>query len=63
MTDDSNPPGTFRRLATWATTPPQAYGVYLGALVLVFLLSFYAGSLKPKTTPGGSPAPVTAPKS
>lgn len=63
MTDDTNPPGAFRRLASWATTPPQAYGVYLVAVALVFLLSFYAGTMKPKTTPGGSPPPVTAPKS
>ncbi|WP_349643971.1 hypothetical protein [Bradyrhizobium sp. LTSPM299] len=43
----------------WATTPPQSYGVYLVALILIFTASFYAGSLKPKHTPA-PPAP-TAP--
>ena len=32
----------------WATTPPQSYGIYLAALVLMFVLSFYAGTLRPK---------------
>jgi hypothetical protein len=44
-------------------TPPQAWGVYLLAVLLVWLLSFYAGSLKPKKTPDASPPQVTAPKS
>ncbi|MGV7215729.1 hypothetical protein [Bradyrhizobium sp. UFLA05-112] len=63
MTNDSELSGTFKRLTRWATTPPQAYGVYLAAVVLVFLLSFYAGSLKPKKAPEGGPPPVTLPKS
>lgn len=44
-------------------TPPQAWGVYLLAVMLVWLLSFYAGTLKPKNTPNASPPTVTAPKS
>jgi hypothetical protein len=62
MTENSSPPGLLTRFARWATTPPQAYGVYLGAVVLVFLLAFYAGTLKPKKTPDAAPPPVTAPK-
>ncbi|WP_284263072.1 hypothetical protein [Bradyrhizobium iriomotense] len=62
MTDDTDRSGTFKSLARWATTPPQAYGVYLAAVVLVFLLSFYAGSLKPKKALEGGPPPVTAPR-
>ncbi|WFU37909.1 hypothetical protein QA640_26045 [Bradyrhizobium sp. CB82] len=62
MTDDTELSGTFKRLARWATTPPQAYGVYLAAVVLVFLLSFYAGTLKPKKGPEGGPPPVATPK-
>ena len=62
MTDDSGMPGSFRRFARWATTPPQAYGVYLVALVLVWVLSFYAGTLKPKKVTAPEPAPVTAPR-
>ncbi|MCP3465932.1 MULTISPECIES: hypothetical protein [unclassified Bradyrhizobium] len=63
MTDDTGNSGALRRIARWAITPPQAYGVYLAAVVLVFLLSFYAGSLKPKKAPEGGPPPVTAPRS
>jgi len=44
-------------------TPPQAWGVYLLAVLLVWLVSFYAGSLKPKKTPDASPPAVTVPKS
>ena len=46
----------------WAITPPQSYGVYLGALALVFVLSFYAGMLKPRSPTGLGPPPVTQPK-
>ncbi len=63
MTDATTPPGPLARLARWAITPPQSYGVYLVALMLVFLLSFYAGTLKPKKAPDAGPPPVTAPKS
>jgi hypothetical protein len=42
-------------------TPPQAYGVYLVAIVLVYVLSFYAGTLKPKHAPPLSPPPASAP--
>lgn len=45
----------------WAITPPQSYGVYLGALALVFVLSFYAGMLKPKNQTGLGPPPAQAP--
>lgn len=45
----------------WAITPPQSYGVYLGALALVFVLSFYAGMLKPKAPTGLGPPPASAP--
>ncbi len=63
MTNDKTPPPrTFRGLLRWAMTPPQAWGVYLLAVLLVWLVSFYAGSLKPKKTPEASPPPVTAPK-
>lgn len=60
-----NEPGiaaAIRRLARWAITPPQSYAVYLVCLFLVFGLSFYAGSLKPKTATGMGPPPVSAPR-
>jgi hypothetical protein len=45
----------------WATTPPQAYVVYLVCLILVWMLSFFAGTLKPKKAEGLGPPPVMAP--
>ncbi|MBI5262234.1 MAG: hypothetical protein HY852_10520 [Bradyrhizobium sp.] len=61
MAEETNP-GSLRRLVRWATTPPQAYGVYLVILVLVYLLSFYAGTLKPQKATDIGPPPVTAPR-
>jgi hypothetical protein len=63
MTEDTPPPRTFKGLLRWATTPPQAWGVYLLAIILVWLISFYAGSLKPKKAPEVSQPAVTAPRS
>ena len=58
--DNGNNPQSWWK---WATTPPQSYMVYLAALVLVFTLSFYAGTLKPKGSTGLGPPPVqTAPR-
>jgi hypothetical protein len=45
----------------WATTPPQSYAVYLVLLMLVFVLSFYAGTLKPQKPTSVGPVP-TAPR-
>lgn len=56
MTDDNRPPRTFKGFLRWAMTPPQAWGVYLLAVLLVWLLSFYAGTLKPKEDAGPEPA-------
>lgn len=60
MDKEGNPQSWWK----WAITPPQSYAVYLAALFLVFVLSFYAGTLKPKGPTGlGPPAPVpTAPR-
>ena len=63
MIEDKSPPRDLKGLLRWATTPPQAWGVYLLAIILVWLVSFYAGSLKPKKTPEGGPPPVTSPRS
>jgi hypothetical protein len=57
--DPQDEPKSFWR---WATTPPQSYVVYLIALILVWGLSFYAGTLRPKTPTGLGPPPVTAPQ-
>ena len=45
----------------WAITPPQSYAVYLVCLVLIFVLSFYAGTLKPKKTPTAEPPAAATP--
>ena len=50
---DENPDRSIRGLWRWATTPPQAYVVYVLALILVYGLSYLAGTLNPKKT--GSP--------
>jgi hypothetical protein len=60
--DNQTPDNAVRRLLRWATTPPQAYVVYLIALILVWVVSFYAGTLKPKKAEGIGPPPVTAPQ-
>lgn len=60
MTNDTGPASAITSLVRWATTPPQSYAVYLVALVLVAGLSFYAGSLKPKTATSIGPPPVSA---
>lgn len=58
MENDAGQPNPIRRLMRWAVTPPQSYGVYLAGIILVYALSFYAGTMKPKHTLA---PPVTAP--
>ncbi len=58
MANEGNPKSFWR----WATTPPQSYLMYLIALILVWGLSFYAGTLKPKKAEGLGPPPVSAPQ-
>jgi hypothetical protein len=57
MDNDNNPQSWWK----WAITPPQSYAVYLAALFLVFVLSFYAGTLKPKGATGLGPPPAPVP--
>jgi hypothetical protein len=52
----------IRSFVRWATTPPQAYGAYFVALILVAGLSFYVGTLKPKKAVGMGPPPIVAPR-
>jgi hypothetical protein len=54
MNDETNPKSWWK----WATTPPQSYAVYLVVLVLVWVISFYAGTLKPKGSTGLGPPPA-----
>jgi len=50
-----------RSLWRWAITPPQSYVLYLVCLVVIFVGSFYAGTLKPKKTPAAEPPAATSP--
>ena len=62
MDNETGPANGARSWMRWATTPPQSYAIYLVCLILVFVLSFYAGTLKPKHATGlGPPPPVSAP--
>jgi hypothetical protein len=62
MENDTGPRAPPKSLLRWATTPPQAYVVYLVCLILIWMLSFYAGTLKPKKAVGFGPPPVSAPR-
>jgi hypothetical protein len=58
MNDDTG----IKLLLRWATKPPQAYVVYLIVLILVWMGSFYAGTLRPKRADGVGPPPISAPQ-
>jgi hypothetical protein len=58
MNDDGKPDRSLRGLWQWAKTPPQVYVVYVLALILVWCISFLAGTLNPKRI--NSPAPPPA---
>jgi hypothetical protein len=63
MNDNSTDDRSLRGFWKWATTPPQVYVVYVLALILVWGISFLAGTLNPKRTGGGqTPPPVSAPQ-
>jgi hypothetical protein len=63
MNDTPTEDRSLRGFWKWATTPPQAYVVYVLALLLVWGISFLAGSLNPKRTGSGqTPPPVSAPQ-
>lgn len=65
MAEQSGPksgPRSFGELMKWALTPPQSYAVYVIGLLLVYSISYYAGTLNPKK---GAPPPqptVSAPR-
>ena len=62
MENETGPAAAIRSFARWAITPPQSYAVYLVCLILIFVGSFYAGTLKPKKPVGLGPPPVSAPR-
>jgi hypothetical protein len=55
-------PKTFRGLVKWAMTPPQAYVVYVIGLLLVYAVSYFAGTLNPKKVLPTEPPAATAPQ-
>ncbi len=62
MTDNNNEDRSLGGLWKWATTPPQAYVVYVLALLLVWGIAFLAGTLNPKRTGGPTTPPMSAPQ-
>jgi hypothetical protein len=62
MANDADQQSPISRLWRWIKMPPQVYVVYLVGLLLVWMVSFYAGTLNPKHGTGFGPPPVTAPK-
>jgi hypothetical protein len=58
MDNQAGPNKSFWR---WAITPPQSYALYLACLILIFVGSFYAGTMKPKKTPAVEPPAATSP--
>jgi hypothetical protein len=61
MEDEANQT-TIQGFVRWATTLPQSIAVYFVCLVLIGGLSFYAGTLKPKKSPGFGPPPISTPR-
>jgi hypothetical protein len=61
MENENDKPTGFQGLVKWAMTPPQAYAVYLLGLILIYGLSFIAGTLNPKKAP--PPPAVSVPRS
>ena len=62
MEKDTGMAAAVKSFVRWSITPPQSYAIYLICLFLVAGLSFYAGSLKPKTATSMGPPPMSAPR-
>jgi hypothetical protein len=62
MENQTGPAAAIRSFVRWAMKPPQSYAVYLVCLLLVWVLSFYVGTLRPKAPTGLGPPPVSAPR-
>lgn len=59
--ENESDPNTIKGLVKWAMTPPQAYVVYVIGLLLIYGVSYYAGTLTPKKALPSPPA-ATAPQ-
>jgi hypothetical protein len=60
MENDSKKPDG-KNFLQWAIRPPQSYALYLGALILIFVSSFYIGTMKPKNAVGLTPPAAAVP--
>lgn len=61
MENQTEPESGVRKLWRWLSTPPQVYVLYLVGLIVVWMVSFYAGTLNPRKTITPIPPPVSAP--
>ncbi len=61
MTDDADSSSGLKKLFRWATTPPQAYIVYVFVLLAVYGVTFLAGTLAPKKHLTVTPDSVAVP--
>ncbi len=62
MANQTAPDNGLKRLWRWLTTRPQVYVFYLVGLILVWMVSFYAGTLNPRKTITPAQPPVSAPQ-
>lgn len=61
MENRTEPENGIKRLWRWLGRPPQVYVFYLVALLVVWMVSFYAGTLNPRKTVAPMQPPVSAP--
>jgi len=61
MTKPTAPGNKVKTLWRWLTRPPQVYVVYLVGLLVVWMVSFYAGTLNPRKTITPLSPPLSAP--
>ena len=55
MANENDKSAGFQGLVKWAMTPPQSYVVYLLGLILIYGVTFIAGTLNPKKAPPAPP--------
>ncbi len=60
--DPKSDPKSLGELVKWALTPPQSYVVYVIGLLLVYGVSYYAGTLNPKKGLTPPPPAVSVPR-
>ena len=61
MANETDSSSALTKLFRWATTRPQAYVVYVLALLAVYGVTFLAGTLAPKKHLTATPPSVSVP--